>query len=81
MGVDVHVNILIGNKWRRILFNSPYDPDSWYKHAKQLTFLNKMWLQIFQVYHPLIYERVYLPLYTVADTPFHTQAYDMVLKR
>ena len=30
-----------------------------------------------RIYRPLGYERVYLPLYKVADTPFHTQGDDM----
>ena len=29
------------------------------------------------IYRPLGYERVYLPLYKVADTPFHIQGDDI----
>ena len=31
------------------------------------------------IYRPLGYERVYLPLYKVADTPFHIQGDDILL--
>ena len=31
------------------------------------------------LYRPLGYERVYLPLYKVADTPFHIQGDDIVV--
>ena len=31
------------------------------------------------IYRPLWYERVYLPLYKVADTPFHIQGDDIAL--
>ena len=30
------------------------------------------------IYRPLVYERVYLPLYKVADTPFHIQGDDIL---
>ena len=32
-----------------------------------------------EAYRPLGYERVYLPLYKVADTPFHIQRDDIML--
>ena len=32
------------------------------------------------IYRPLGYERVYLPLYKVADTPFHIQGDEMLYK-
>ena len=31
------------------------------------------------IYRPLAYERVYLPLYKVADTPFHIQGDDICM--
>ena len=30
-----------------------------------------------EIFRPLGYERVYLPLYEVADTPFHIQGNDL----
>ena len=35
-----------------------------------------MWNEMSLTYRPLEYERVYLPLYNVADTPFHIQEGD-----
>ena len=34
---------------------------------------------IISIYRPLEYERVYLPLCKVADTPFHNQGDDILL--
>ena len=32
------------------------------------------------IYSPLEYERVYLPLCKVADTPFHMQGHELYMK-
>ena len=35
--------------------------------------MRKVFFAIITIYRPLEYKRVYLPLYKVADTPFHIQ--------
>ena len=46
---------------------------------KKYIFTWYIWVIKRLIYRHLGYERVYLPLYQVADTPFHIQGDDMIL--
>ena len=50
--------------------------DAWDFELDSEEWENK-YLQSSLVFRPLEYERVYLPLYQVADTPFHIQGDDL----
>ena len=58
----------------KALYNlSPYDRE---RRAK-LDIIGDQWLMRSREHRPLGYERVYLPLHKVADTPFHIQRDDI----
>ena len=50
-------------------------------HFSDIMKLARGYTNIGSIDRPLGYERVYLPLYKVTDTPFHIQGHDIVFVR